>query len=131
MVSVHLFGKERPKEGSDTINSLSRLRRSVRPCRKQVPHRPGIAPALGLRAGDSRSILSQTAVYPKGGSIMEPRKIEKPVESRSEVQTSPPRQRERKRRFQVIKLEERIAPCCGGGHSKGEGCVTRGAACCG
>jgi hypothetical protein len=42
---------------------------------------------------------------------MEPRKIEKPVDSRSEVQTPPPRQPERKRRFQLIKLEERIAPC--------------------
>jgi hypothetical protein len=55
MVSVHLFGKERPKELSDTINSLSRHHRPVRPYRKQVPHRPGIAPALGLRAGARRS----------------------------------------------------------------------------
>jgi len=53
---------------------------------------------------------------------MEPRKSEKPVESRGEDQTSPPRQPKRKRRFQVIKLEERIAPQRGGnGGTKGEG----------
>jgi hypothetical protein len=45
---------------------------------------------------------------------MEPRQPEKPVESRDEGQTSPPRQPERKRRFQIIKLEERIAPSEGG-----------------
>jgi len=45
---------------------------------------------------------------------MEPCKIETPVESRSEGQTSPPRQPERKRRFQLVKLEERIAPSGGG-----------------
>ena len=42
---------------------------------------------------------------------MEPRKIETPVESRDEGQTPPPQQPERKRRFQIVKLEERIAPC--------------------
>jgi hypothetical protein len=47
---------------------------------------------------------------------VEPRQFEKSVESRGEVQTSPPRQLERKRRFQIVKLEERIAP---GGHGKG------------
>jgi hypothetical protein len=57
---------------------------------------------------------------------MEPSKIETPVETRGEGQTAPPRQPERKRRFQIIKLEERIAPgsrhgngsnfTCGGGH---------------
>jgi hypothetical protein len=41
---------------------------------------------------------------------MEPRQIEKSVESRSEVPTSASRQPERKRRFQIVKLEERIAP---------------------
>jgi hypothetical protein len=41
---------------------------------------------------------------------MEPRKTETPVESRSENQTSPTRQLERKRCFQLIELEERIAP---------------------
>jgi hypothetical protein len=41
---------------------------------------------------------------------MEPRKVEKPVESRSEGQTSPPSQPVKKRRFQIVKLEERIAP---------------------
>jgi hypothetical protein len=41
---------------------------------------------------------------------MEPRQFEKSMKPRSEVQTSPPRQPERKRRFQIIKLEERIAP---------------------
>jgi hypothetical protein len=49
---------------------------------------------------------------------MEPRQIETPVEPRDEGQTSPPRQPERKRRFQIVKLEERIAPCSKmyGGH---------------
>jgi hypothetical protein len=42
---------------------------------------------------------------------MEPRQIEKPVESRDGGQTSPPQPPERKRRFQIVKLEERIAPC--------------------
>jgi len=50
---------------------------------------------------------------------MEPRKIETPVESRGEAQTAPPRQPERKRRFQIIKLEERVAPC-GGHHGQGQ-----------
>jgi hypothetical protein len=45
---------------------------------------------------------------------MEPRKIETSVESRSEGQTSPHRQPERNRRFQIVKLEERIAPSRGG-----------------
>jgi hypothetical protein len=44
---------------------------------------------------------------------MEPRQFEKPLESRSEDQTSSTRQPERKPRFQIVKLEERIAP--GGG----------------
>jgi hypothetical protein len=66
---------------------------------------------------------------------MEPRKIDTPVESRGEGQTSPPRQRERKRRFQIVKLEERIAPgggSTGAGATNGEGCVTSHAAhkCC-
>jgi len=47
---------------------------------------------------------------------MEPRPSEKPVESRGEGPTSPPRPSERKRRFQIVKLEERIAP--GGGNGK-------------
>ena len=41
---------------------------------------------------------------------MEPRQFEKSAESRDEVQASPPRPPERKRRFQIVKLEERIAP---------------------
>jgi hypothetical protein len=41
---------------------------------------------------------------------MEPRQFEKSEESRGEVQASPPRPQERKRRFQIVKLEERIAP---------------------
>ena len=45
---------------------------------------------------------------------MEPREPEKRLESRGEGQTSPPRQQERKRRFRIIKLEERIAPDKGG-----------------
>ena len=48
---------------------------------------------------------------------MEPRQSEKSVESRGEGLASPTRQPERKRRFQIIKLEERIAP--GGGHGNG------------
>jgi hypothetical protein len=43
---------------------------------------------------------------------MEPRKIENPVEAGREGHTSPPRQPERKRRFQIFKLEERVAPRC-------------------
>jgi hypothetical protein len=42
---------------------------------------------------------------------MELRKAEKPLETCSESQTSPCRQPESKRRFRVVKLEERIAPC--------------------
>ena len=45
---------------------------------------------------------------------MEPREPEKPLESRGEGQTSPPRPEERKRRFRIMKLEERIAPSAGG-----------------
>jgi hypothetical protein len=41
---------------------------------------------------------------------MEPQKSAKSVDSRGERQTSQPRQPERKRRFQIVKLEERIAP---------------------
>jgi hypothetical protein len=46
---------------------------------------------------------------------MEPHKIETPVQPGGEVQSSPPRQPERERRFQIVKLEERIAPCNGHG----------------
>ena len=58
---------------------------------------------------------------------MEPRKTEKPKESRGEGQAAPPRPTERKRRFQLIKLEERIAPSGGPpwslrGHSLGRNC---------
>jgi hypothetical protein len=45
---------------------------------------------------------------------MEPRQSEKSSESRGEVQISPDRQPERRRRFQIVKLEERIAPGSGG-----------------
>ena len=45
---------------------------------------------------------------------MEPRQFEKSAESRDEVQASPPRPPERKRRFQIVKLEERIAPAGNG-----------------
>jgi hypothetical protein len=41
---------------------------------------------------------------------MEPRQFEPPVQSRGEGQAAPPRPTERKRRFQLVKLEERIAP---------------------
>jgi hypothetical protein len=40
---------------------------------------------------------------------MEPCEPEKPLESSGEGQTSPPRPEERKRRFRIVKLEERIA----------------------
>jgi hypothetical protein len=53
---------------------------------------------------------------------MEPRPSEKPVESRSEGQTSPPRSHERKRRFRIVKLEERIAPGNGHGNGSNYGC---------
>ena len=52
---------------------------------------------------------------------MEPRQFEKSVESRGEVETSPTHQPERKRRFRIVKLEERIAP--GGGHGNGSKAV--------
>jgi hypothetical protein len=60
---------------------------------------------------------------------MQPRQFEKPVESHGEGPTSPPHQPERKRRFRIVKLEERIAP--GGGHGKGSNfscaqCTDRG-----
>jgi hypothetical protein len=45
---------------------------------------------------------------------MEPRLFEKSVESHGGVQISPARQPERKRRFQIVKLEERIAPGAAG-----------------
>jgi hypothetical protein len=48
---------------------------------------------------------------------MEPRQSEKSVESHGERQASPTHQPERKRRFQIVKLEERIAP--GGGQGTG------------
>jgi hypothetical protein len=47
---------------------------------------------------------------------METRKIETPVESCGEVRSAPPHQPERKRRFQIVKLEERIAPSFRNGH---------------
>jgi hypothetical protein len=64
---------------------------------------------------------------------MEPQKSDKPVESRREGLTSPPRQPERKRRFQIVKLEERIAPNEGGipGKSNGSCNCYRGTKNCG
>jgi hypothetical protein len=55
---------------------------------------------------------------------MEPRMTEKPVESRGEAQTAPRRQPERKRRFQIVKLEERIAPRGSGQMSEKQNCNT-------
>jgi hypothetical protein len=52
---------------------------------------------------------------------MEPQKSDKSVEPRGEGQTSPPRQPGRKHRFQIVKLEERIAPKRGS-QSKGFQC---------
>jgi hypothetical protein len=54
---------------------------------------------------------------------MEPRPSEKPVEVGGEDQTAPPRPPERKRRFRIVKLEERIAPSNGKGNS-GYHCIT-------
>jgi len=48
---------------------------------------------------------------------MEPRQSEKSVESRGEGPAPPARQPDRKPRFRIIKLEERITP--GGGHGNG------------
>jgi hypothetical protein len=51
-------------------------------------------------------MMSQTAVHPKGGSTMEPRHEEKKnMERRTEAKEAKPR------RFRIVKLEERIAPC--------------------
>jgi hypothetical protein len=58
---------------------------------------------------------------------MEPRKTETPVASRGEGQTSPPRPPERRRRFQIVKLEERIAP--GGSNTKSAKCDTHKTGC--
>ena len=56
---------------------------------------------------------------------MEPQKSDKSVEPRGEGQSAPPRQPERKRRFQIIKLEERIAPGGGSGQmSHNQNCNT-------
>jgi hypothetical protein len=54
---------------------------------------------------------------------MEPRKTETPVEPRGEGQTSPPRRPERKRRFQIVKLEERIAPTTCGNKGTNRTCI--------
>jgi hypothetical protein len=59
---------------------------------------------------------------------MEPCPSENPVESRDAGQTSPRRQPRRKRRFQIIKLEERIAPSKGGDakHTNNPACYRTG-----
>jgi hypothetical protein len=41
---------------------------------------------------------------------MEPRQLNKPLEDRPEGQGAPAPSAERKRRFRIVKLEERIAP---------------------
>jgi hypothetical protein len=48
---------------------------------------------------------------------MESRQFEKSVESHGEVPAAPTDQPERRRRFRIVKLEERIAP--GGGGTRG------------
>jgi hypothetical protein len=58
---------------------------------------------------------------------MEPRQPEKPVESRGEGQTSPPRQPGSKPRFRIVKLEERIAPNAGGIPNTGNGPTSKNA----
>jgi uncharacterized protein (TIGR03118 family) len=97
MVSVHLFGKERPKELSDTINSLSRIHRPVRPCHEQVPHRFGIAPALGLRAGGMTASCTADRCLSRGGSTMETR-----IGNRRSTSPHP-----KKTRLEVERLEDR------------------------
>src|SRR5262249_8678890 len=74
-------------------------------------------------------LLVETAdrLCSKGGSAMEPRKPEKPGESPGEGQTSPPCSHEKKRRFRIVKLEERIAP--GGGHGHGSNASCNGYTC--
>ena len=57
---------------------------------------------------------------------MEPRQFEKSAKSRGEVQILPARQPERKRRFQIVKLEERIAL---GGNGKRSDFMTCGFPC--
>jgi hypothetical protein len=47
---------------------------------------------------------------------MEPRKSEKPVESGGQGEPAPTRPEQKTRRFQIIKLEERIAPAVGHRH---------------
>jgi hypothetical protein len=53
---------------------------------------------------------------------MEPRPSEKPVESQGEGQTAPHRPPERKQRFRIVKLEERIAPSHGSGNGTQTSC---------
>jgi hypothetical protein len=60
---------------------------------------------------------------------MEPRKSEKPAESRGKDQTSPPHQSEKPRRFRITKLEERIAP--GGHNTQASRCYSHCIACTG
>jgi len=67
----------------------------------------GIASRLGVFEAASYSL-------PERRFPLEPQKSDKSVEPRGEDQTSPPRQPERKRRFLIVKLEERIAPGRGG-----------------
>jgi len=60
---------------------------------------------------------------------MEPRQSEKSVESRGEGPAPPARQPDRKPRFRIVKLEERIAPGGGGignNYTKGFHCRTGG-----
>jgi hypothetical protein len=61
-------------------------------------------------------------VRSKGGFLMEPRQSEKLVESQGEEQSSPPRPPDRKCRFQIIKLEEQIAPANSG--TNGRPCLS-------
>jgi hypothetical protein len=55
---------------------------------------------------------------------MEPHQSEKSFESRSEVETSSIPHPERKRRFRIVKLEERIAPGGGGTNTNIQHCGT-------
>jgi len=60
---------------------------------------------------------------------MEPRQSEKSVESRGEGPAPPARQPDRKPRFRIVKLEERIAPGHGDPHTYACGMSSPGKGC--
>jgi hypothetical protein len=60
---------------------------------------------------------------------MEPHNVPKHLETCGEGNTSLPSQQEKRRRFQLVKLEERIAPSKGGAGTN-NGCVLTGTCFC-